>query len=73
MEKVRRTQKRVRRTKSRWSTVKGKKVSVRFSDSEYAILSVRAFSRKLSVGLYLKWLTRSTEDRDGILRVEMWR
>ena len=59
----------VRPTKSRWSTVKGKKVSVRFSDQEYGALSFRAFSRKLSVGLYLKWLTRSTTDRDGVLNI----
>lgn len=62
----------VRRTKNRWSTVKGKRVSVRFSDSEYAMLAMRAVCRRLSVGMYLKWLTRSTRDRDGILEIVRW-
>jgi len=72
MESVRRTKKGVRRIKSRWSTVKGSRVSLRFSDSEYAMLVRRAVSRRLSVGLYLKWLVRSTVDRDGILEVARW-
>ena len=61
-----------KRPKNRWYTIKGHKVSVRFSDNEYKLLMRRASDRELSVGLYLKWLFKTTRDDEGILEVERW-
>ncbi len=60
--------KKVRR-KNRWANAKGKVVSVRFSEAEYASIGMRAEERGLSIGNYLKWLTRSTEEVDDELMV----
>ncbi len=49
--------------KHRWETVKGKVVSVRLSDLEYEIVERRAKGRGMSIGAYLKWLTRKTRER----------
>ncbi len=48
--------------KHRWATVKGKVVSVRFSDLEYGIVERRAEGRGVSIGEYIKWLTRKEEE-----------
>ena len=58
--------------KHRWATVKGSVVSVRFSDSEYEIVERRAKGRGMSIGAYLKWLTRKTRDSNGELDIEEW-
>jgi len=58
--------------KHRWATVKGKVVSVRLSDLEYEIVERRAKGRGMSIGAYLKWLTRKTRDSNGELDIEEW-
>jgi len=52
--------------------VKGKVVSVRLSDLEYEIVERRAKGRGMSIGAYLKWLTRKTRDSNGELDIEEW-
>ena len=56
--------------KHRWATVKGKVVSVRFSDVEYEMVERRARGRGMSIGAYLKWLTRVTRDSRRELEIE---
>jgi len=43
-----------RKRKYRWGTAKGRVVAVRFTDSQYEILSRRAAKAGISVGEYLK-------------------
>ncbi len=56
--------------KHRWATAKGRVVSVRFSDTEYLMVEDRAKARSLSMGEYLRWLTRIIWDYDGELEVD---
>ena len=60
-----------KKRKHGWAGVKGQVVSVRFRDSEYKEMERRAKRRGMTVGVYLRWLTRATEDGDGELKV--WR
>ena len=71
MSEVRNTPKRGRKRKksSRWHTIQGKVVSMRFSDTEYILVKDRAKNRRKSIGLYIKWLLRKTRDKDGILTI----
>ena len=50
--------------KHRWATAKGSVVSGRFSDSEYEMVERRAKGRGMSMGAYLRWLTRMTRERE---------
>jgi len=49
-----------RKRKHRWDSATGRVIAVRFTDSQYVIVSRRAEAKGLSPGEYLKWLaTRS--------------
>ncbi len=56
--------------KHRWATVKGSVESVRFSDNEYEIVERRAKGRGMSMGAYLRLLTRMTREREMGLELE---
>ena len=58
--------------KHRWATAKGSVVSVRFSDSEYEMVERRAKGRGMSMGAYLRWLTRMTRERGAELELAEW-
>lgn len=60
-----------RRRQKRRATAKAKVVSVRFGDTEYFHVEKQVKNRGLSVGEYLRWLTRSTSDGQK-LEVEEW-
>ena len=49
-----------RKRKHRWNSATGRVVAVRFTESQYEVVSRRAEGKGLSTGEYLKWLaTRS--------------
>jgi len=52
-----------RKRKHRWGNVEGRAVAVRFTESEYELVSRRAAARGLSPGLYLKWLATRVHSR----------
>ena len=59
--------------KHRWATAKGQVVSVRLSDLEYETVGRRAEVLGLSVGEYLRWLSRLPSDKVDEVALSEWR
>ena len=49
--------------KNRWATAKGRVVGVRLSENEYLVLAERAKYKDMSVGEYMRLITRVALER----------